>query len=592
MAVLSSLSAADGGKVEKTRSKESVSSPAKRSKNPGVRVHGGRIYDPQNGTTCHQCRQKTMDFAASCKGTKREKPCPINFCHKCLLNRYGEKAEEVSALDVWSCPKCRGLCNCSFCMKKKGEVPTGILVHHAKLTGFSSVHELLNHATAPKKSPAPKAVQPTSSPKKSSAPKKGLGQTKRSRDKENCKVEENGAVIIGAHGVKEKSLFEEEQDKKPSKRLKQMTIGTECEKVEVKKKLQVKSPENGLPAQKDNDESLKGITMDKTMEKPPMSKGMPSSIIKEYIKEEVVRPQGKPLTLVAGVELPCKDVGPALQFLEFCNVFSKVFDIKKGEPEAIIRELVRGFRSQRRCRVTSAIIQFQIRLLSFILEDIGEESSLEAKGENSWLKALGKCLHEDKHFSMELPLDFVNDYSGYNNLNSSRKLRILLFLCDEVLGTEALRKFIDEENAKFAEEEKDRREHIIAAKKKERLVKQTLRDDFAKAMLSTQGDAQLSISEHENFISKLRFETEKAHQEMLQSIELLPKNPPPYSRIYHPASLFRFHAVGSILLQPDPAPNLQIQPQPSDSSRWPLPDRHLRHVIHQISSPQAALILL
>lgn len=30
--------------------------------------------------------------------------------------RYGEKAEEMEALDDWKCPKCRGICNCSFCM--------------------------------------------------------------------------------------------------------------------------------------------------------------------------------------------------------------------------------------------------------------------------------------------------------------------------------------------------------------------------------------------------------------------------------------------------------------------------------------------
>lgn len=104
-----------------------------------------------------------------------------------------------------------------------------------------------------------------------------------------------------------------------------------------------------------------------------------------------------------------------------------------------------------------------------------------------------------------------------------KKLRILVFLCDEALGTEALRKFLDEENAKFVEVKKERNEQITAAKAKEKLIKQTLKNDLAKAMLSTEGDAQLSISEHDKLISKLRQETEKAHQEMLESIELLPK---------------------------------------------------------------------
>lgn len=32
----------------------SSSKPKKRNSNPGVRVIGGRVYDSENGTTCHQ----------------------------------------------------------------------------------------------------------------------------------------------------------------------------------------------------------------------------------------------------------------------------------------------------------------------------------------------------------------------------------------------------------------------------------------------------------------------------------------------------------------------------------------------------------
>ncbi|CAI0451126.1 unnamed protein product [Linum tenue] len=127
---------------------EIQSSPAKggrsRTKDPGLRVVGGRIYDSRNGKTCHQCRQKTMDVMAQCRILKeRSKPCPITYCHKCLLNRYGEVAENVSQMENWHCPKCRGICNCSYCMKKKGHQPTGILAHTAKQNGFASVSELL-----------------------------------------------------------------------------------------------------------------------------------------------------------------------------------------------------------------------------------------------------------------------------------------------------------------------------------------------------------------------------------------------------------------------------------------------------------------
>lgn len=45
-----------------------------------------------------KCRQKTRDFAVSCKNMKKGKPCPINFCHKCLLNRLGSLIQMLSFL--------------------------------------------------------------------------------------------------------------------------------------------------------------------------------------------------------------------------------------------------------------------------------------------------------------------------------------------------------------------------------------------------------------------------------------------------------------------------------------------------------------
>ncbi|KAF5182323.1 Cell division cycle-associated 7-like protein [Thalictrum thalictroides] len=121
----------------------SSSPPRKRTKSPGVRVVGGRIYDSENGKTCHQCRQKTMDFVVPCKTQREDKPCALKFCHKCLLNRYGEKAEEADKVDDWKCPKCRDICNCSHCMKKRGHQPTNIRVHTAKASGFRSVMEMM-----------------------------------------------------------------------------------------------------------------------------------------------------------------------------------------------------------------------------------------------------------------------------------------------------------------------------------------------------------------------------------------------------------------------------------------------------------------
>lgn len=135
-------------KKEKSRKQSEIgcSSPAKKSAK--CSSFEDQIYSSWNGKTCHQCRHRTMDFVAACKNLKKDKPCTIKFCHKCLWNRYGEKTEDVAFLEDWNCPKCRGICNCSFCRKKQGHQPTGILIHTARTTGFSSVSEML-HAKGP-----------------------------------------------------------------------------------------------------------------------------------------------------------------------------------------------------------------------------------------------------------------------------------------------------------------------------------------------------------------------------------------------------------------------------------------------------------
>ena len=99
-------------------------------------------YDAVNGTTCHQCRQKTDDLKTVC----RSKSClgvRGQFCGPCLRNRYGEDAREALMDPEWQCPPCRGICNCSFCMKKRGRRCTGIMIHLAKERGYKDVKSFL-----------------------------------------------------------------------------------------------------------------------------------------------------------------------------------------------------------------------------------------------------------------------------------------------------------------------------------------------------------------------------------------------------------------------------------------------------------------
>lgn len=99
-------------------------------------------YDAENGTTCHQCRQKTDDLKTACRnpacfGVRGQ------FCGPCLRNRYGEDAKEALMDAAWHCPPCRGICNCSFCMKKRGRRCTGIMIHLAKERGYGDVKSFL-----------------------------------------------------------------------------------------------------------------------------------------------------------------------------------------------------------------------------------------------------------------------------------------------------------------------------------------------------------------------------------------------------------------------------------------------------------------
>ncbi|XP_052311681.1 uncharacterized protein LOC7457511 isoform X2 [Populus trichocarpa] len=78
----------------------------------GCGKDGRRVYDPEMGETCHQCR-------------------------------YGENVIEVNQDPNWICPVCRGICNCSLCRHAKGWAPTGNLYRKVIRLGFKSVAHYL-----------------------------------------------------------------------------------------------------------------------------------------------------------------------------------------------------------------------------------------------------------------------------------------------------------------------------------------------------------------------------------------------------------------------------------------------------------------
>nr|XP_028607420.1 cell division cycle-associated 7-like protein isoform X3 [Podarcis muralis] len=101
-----------------------------------------KIYDKVLGSTCHQCRQKTIDTKTVC----RNEGCGGvrgQFCGPCLRNRYGEDVKAALLDPDWFCPPCRGICNCSYCRKRDGRCATGMLIHLAKFYGHDNVKEYL-----------------------------------------------------------------------------------------------------------------------------------------------------------------------------------------------------------------------------------------------------------------------------------------------------------------------------------------------------------------------------------------------------------------------------------------------------------------
>ncbi|XP_021905575.1 uncharacterized protein LOC110820426 isoform X2 [Carica papaya] len=222
---------------------------------------------------------------------------------------------------------------------------------------------------------------------------------------------------------------------------------------------------------------------------------------------DIPRPEGILLKSVASIDLCPEDVGHALQFLEFCEAFGQVLNLNKGQPELLLQELADGQSIQ---QSHSAIVQFHIQLLSVILKNSGKEfSCLNQLDDNSWLQALVKYLSESQHPLKELQLDcFDVGGDGYDHLDSSKKLRLLNFLCDEALGTKDFRNWIDEQCSKFVQREKEE-EKVIAEKEKVRSMKKKLQNEIAKAVLM-KNVVPLSIAEHEDLLLKIKLEVAKA----------------------------------------------------------------------------------
>ncbi|GAU40480.1 hypothetical protein TSUD_286350 [Trifolium subterraneum] len=213
----------------------------------------------------------------------------------------------------------------------------------------------------------------------------------------------------------------------------------------------------------------------------------PTLLSAEKIVEEIPLPTGIQLKKILEFEFEPEDVGNALQFLEFCRVFGKALEFKKGEAGAILRSLTRK-QNMRHVQNTLAI-EFQVRLLSLVVSDSDMQpaSITASNGKSSWLNVLKSLITESDRALKEFPLDWLNrGISGYYALDLSQKLILLNFICDEALGTKTLRKYIDDQHETFTEEKKAAKSKVADAKGKERNLKLRLQRETAKAVMSTE----------------------------------------------------------------------------------------------------------
>ncbi|XP_058773271.1 uncharacterized protein LOC131647390 [Vicia villosa] len=262
-----------------------------------------------------------------------------------------------------------------------------------------------------------------------------------------------------------------------------------------------------------------GISSMDIEQHPNVGKGVVDTKI---VEKEIPLPTATEITAILDIELRPEDVGNALQFLEFCRVFGEALDIEKGEGEAILQSLIR---KQNVCQGESTlVVELQSKLLTLIVSDSRTKSPslTTSDGNNSWLKILQDLIIKSDLVLKEFPIDWLNEgIGGYYDLDISKKLTLLNFICDEALGTTKLRSYIDDQNVKYAEKKKEAKCKVAAAKEKEKSLKKNLRDEMEKDAMSNVD--RLSISEPNELIVTLKSEASKAHTEFLEAKDAISK---------------------------------------------------------------------
>ncbi|XP_024515594.1 uncharacterized protein LOC9640353 isoform X2 [Selaginella moellendorffii] len=469
-----------------------------KKKSGSAGVVGSRIYDSDSGTSCHQCRQKTLGLMASCKSEDRS--CSLNFCSKCLQNR-----------------------------KKKGCSPTGMVSHLAKSIGCASVAEFLTSDPADQG----KSIELKKLELEEKKPVEAK-QRKRKRVLAEASITnvQANTDMAQADLLEKRSIADNDEKKAKKASRKRVLAETRLSKLEGDAALRENNsitvprldslsevqPERTVPtlakklSKKNADAEEKHETRDLLVE-------LNIDLAAESTKaQEIALPDGEALKTVAGIELPQELIGPALQLLEFCSAFQKLLCLRDGQGEDALQEMNQGLMSQR-----GPLVHLHVKLLSFASEDVSE-GSFSAPTRASWLESLKDYVSRTSSGVDAVVNALENGVDAYEKLELHTKLHLLNSLCDDCLSTARFREFM-ENAANVKVQQQQANDEISAARKQVRAALQKAKAAEAKRLLvlETNGSS-LTADQCNCLLAKVRMQEQRSIAAQMALAEVVCKS--------------------------------------------------------------------
>ncbi|KAK9830411.1 hypothetical protein WJX72_011628 [[Myrmecia] bisecta] len=427
----------------------------------------------ETGTTCHQCRQKTVELKAKCTD------CTLYWCPRCLTNRYGEEVEEVSKLAKWPCPRCRGACNCSNCRKKRGLEATGILANVSKKAGFTSVSDLLAKNPNAKRPPAlPKPADEADNIRQRTAPgvqRKPSAKVAAMELVEDCKLGERPAAMpVGSALCIHKPMGATRRARGlgwPDELGTSTPVPEGCnpgDLAEVLEFLQVFAAETGL-------ETLQLSVVAAELLQPSTSEGRSAF--------------GDPKASAAGQV-----------HMQLLDLVRKDWGIKGSVGMGGWQEVMRLYLQQQAAFAPSASRLPACNAFSedpMEVDEVEGEAPTEARSPAVAELAAGAVL-------VEYPA------GGYWALVPELRLSMLRDLVHDALATSTLRARIEAAQDGAAAEGKGRKDELAAARKQAREAWQKQRDQEVALLITTGGAKGMTIEEQKALMEEGRLKVEAA----------------------------------------------------------------------------------